>query len=369
MRRLIPVALALTAASLHAQSVWDSGVRLGPQLLSYQMNTPVNQTITEFVVPMFVVVPMSEHFSFDVGSSYTAVHVSTTSGPNSGSSDINGLTDTQIRGNLSFGNDFVVLTGGVNLPTGRGTVNPSEQLAAGRIASDFLAFPITTMGTGFGFTGGLAIAQPLGDWNVGFGGSVRRSEAYDPYTDQNGAKLHYQPGDEYRARFGLDHPVGTGRFAVGLTYSKFGNDVAGGSVYNTGDRWVSQAALTNSVGSADFTISAWDLYRASGTLANGSPLGFDNVLNGLVALGFHPGGVLVEPNIEVRNWQRGGGYLPSTLGTVGLRMDFYAGGFGITPSAGYTVGRIAAPSTTGAGFDYADMTGFRAVLAIRLGGF
>ncbi len=368
MRCFIPVALALSAGALQAQSIWDAGGRVGPQFVQYQLKSPVNQTISEFVLPVFVVIPVSPSFTFDVGTAYTSARVSAIGGPDTAASQINGFTDTQIRGNYTFGNDFVVLTAGVNLPTGRETAKPAEQLAAGRIGSDFLAFPITTMGTGFGGTFGLAVARPMGDWNVGFGGSVRKSAAYDPYEDSKGARLHYQPGDEYRARLGLDRGVGTGRFVLGLTYSKFGNDQAGGSIYNTGDRYVTQMSLTNNLAGTDFTLATWDLYRASGTLADGTPVGFDNVANALVALGFHPGGILVEPNLEVRNWQRDT-FLPSTLVTAGLRMDFLIGGFGVTPSAGYTFGRLAAPGASGASQTFADIAGFRAVLSVRFGGF
>jgi hypothetical protein len=49
------------------------------------------------------------------------------------------------------------------------------------------------------------------------------------------------------------------------------------------------------------------------------------------------------------------------LGTFALRYSVDAGGFAVTPSAGYTVGQFA--SLDGS----ADMNGFRAALAIRVG--
>src|SRR5205085_8080573 len=102
------------------------------------------------------------------------------------------------------------------------TANIEEQLAAFRIGNDFLAFPISNMGTGFGATGGVAIARPLGTWNLGAGGSVRRSSSYEPFIADGGARPHFQPGNEYRVRAGADHPFGTGRVTIGLTFSKFG---------------------------------------------------------------------------------------------------------------------------------------------------
>lgn len=361
----VPLLLAPGAATLRAQSVWDAGASAAPQFASYSLDAPVGQKISELSLPIFVVVPVSPALTLDVGTSYTSARVETASGPDRGVSQISGFTDTQVRGTYTFGNDFVVLTGGINLPTGRETATGSEQIAAGRIGSDFLAFPITAMGTGFGGTAGLAVARPWRDWNVGFGASMRVSSAYDPYQDPSGARLRFEPGNEYRVRIGADRPLGTGRVTVGLTYSTFGNDVAGGSIYNTGDRYVAQAAATNSVAGHDVTVAGWDLYRASGTLADGTAVGFDNVANAVVAVAFHPRGVRVEPSLELRNWQRDA-YLPSTLATVGVRSDFVVDGLGVTPSAGWTWGRLAGPaSSTSATLTTAAMTGFRVVVAIR----
>lgn len=357
-------ALILDATSLHAQSIWDAEGSAGPQFTEYSLKSPVGQTISELSLPVFVVFPVTPSLTFDLGTSYTSARVETASGPDQGVSRISGFTDTQIRGNYTLGDDFVVLTAGLNLPTGRETATAAEQTAAGRIGSDFLDFPITTMGSGFGGTAGLAVARPVGDWNVGFGASLRVSSAYDPYQDASGARLRFEPGNEYRVRIGADRPLGTGRISAGLTYSAFGNDVAGGSIYNTGNRYISQATVTNSVAGAEVTVAAWDLYRASGTLADGTAVGYDNVVNALVAVGLHPRGVSVEPSLELRNWQRDA-YLPSTLATVGVRVKLHAGGFGIVPSAGYTIGRLAGPAASAAASAVeAPLTGFRVMAAI-----
>lgn len=358
------LAFTLGASALQAQSIWDTDARVGPQFTRYTIAGSTGQTISEFTLPLFAVIPVSPTLRFDIGTSYTTARVSTASGPNQGASQISGFTDTQLRGTYTFGNDFVVLTGGLDLPTGRETVTSPEVIAAARIGSDFLEFPITSMGTGFGGTAGAAVARPFGDWNVGFAASMRVSSAYDPYQDPTGARLHFQPGDEYRARFGADHPLGTGRITLGFTYATFGNDVAGGSIYNTGDRYISEATLTNSYRGADVTIAAWNLHRTSGTLADGTPIGFDNVANALVTLGFNRGGVLLEPTLEVRNWQRDA-YLPSTFATLGFRSDVVAHGLEFSPDVGYTVGRLAGPDSSGTNITTAALTGFRLAVAVR----
>jgi hypothetical protein len=374
MRKFVPLALALVAGpALGAQSIFDSELRLAPQFMQYQIKAPSNETISELAVPVFVSIPFGSQFTFDIGTSYSRAKV--TSG--SAKSEINGLTDTQLRGNLTLGSDFVVLTAGVNLPTGRSSVTTDQQTAAGRIGSDFLAFPISNMGTGLAATAGIAVARPLGDWNIGFGGAVRHSAAYDPFDVPGQPVLRFTPGDEYRARVGIDRGLFTGRMSLGLTYSAFGDDDAGGSVYNTGNRVIAQAILTNSLAGSQVTLAGYNVFRAPGKYASGDPAGRENIANGYLGVGINMLGTLVEPSIEVRQWLQN---IPSVtvgttttaersqssyLGTIGVRTRIPMVGFSAYPSVGYTMGKLATADASGAPVQ-ADLTGFKAQLAIRV---
>ncbi|HEY2379464.1 MAG TPA: hypothetical protein VGH98_26010 [Gemmatimonadaceae bacterium] len=362
MRYFIATAALFTsfAAPLAAQSVYDANLRGAPQFVQYQVRSPINETISEFTLPIYVVVPVSSMLNFDVGTSFVSARVRPNGTGTEAASDVSGLTDTQVRANLSLGTDFVVLTAGLNLPTGKETATQAEELAAFRIGNDFLAFPISNMGTGFGATAGIAVARPLGSWNLGFGGSLRKSAAYEPFVDNTGAQPRFQPGNEYRGRIGLDHPLGTGRVAFGFTYSKFGNDNIDESIYNTGDRYITQAGFNDSFGPANLLVNAWDLYRRSGTIFTGERTGRENIVNVLVGLGFRAMSGVLEPSVELRNWTQEN-LSTSMLGTLGLRYSVDAGGFAITPSAGYSFGRFAALDGT------ADLGGFRAAVAIRVG--
>lgn len=364
LRRFLPLAFVCAAASLPAQSIFDLGARVAPQFHSYTITDPTNIKISEFSFPLFVMIPITSSFGFDVGSSWAQSQVDQTGGGKTIRSTISGLTDTQVRANYVLGNDFIVLTAGVNIPTGKSTVPASEQVAAGLIGSDFLGFPIGSMGTGLGGTGGIALAQPVGDWNFGIGFSLRRSAQYDPFDAAGGPALHYQPGNEYRGRVGLDRGIGTGRFTVGLTYSTFGDDKLAGSIYNTGQRYLSQLLFNDTYGPGQLSLSGWDLFRTSGKLADGTANGNENVLNGALAYGITSGSVIFEPNVEVRGWMQDNAST-STMGTFGLRIQLPVGGFTVVPSAGYSIGKLAAQ--TGAGLNTtSDLTGFHGTLAIRL---
>lgn len=356
----IAVAGALWASPAAAQTIYDSNVRTAPQFVQYRLAAPVNETISEFTTPIFVVIPVSSTLSVDVGSAYAWARVSPNGSNTEATSTVSGLTDTQVRANLAIGTDFIVLTAGVNLPTGRESATQAEQLAAFRIGNDFLSFPISNMGTGLGFTGGVAVARPLGAWNLGAGASVRQSSAYEPVVATSGARLRFEPGNEYRARVGIDHAFGTGRVALGLTYSKFGDDDLGGSVYNTGDRYIAQAGFNNSFGGARVLVNAWNLYRRSGVIFTGERTGPEDIANLLVSVGFETLRGVLEPSVELRSWTQEN-LSASTLATLGVRYTLESWGMSITPSAGYTLGRFAATPGN------ADLSGFRAALAVRWG--
>jgi hypothetical protein len=370
MRVAALATLSLPAAD--AQSVFDSQLRIAPQFLQYRLNDPVSATVSQFAVPLFVVIPVNERLTFDVGTSLARSRATW----EGGESQITGLTDTQVRGNYTLGSDFVVLTAGLNLPTGRSSVTLDQFRAAGLISNDFLAFPISSMGTGLAITLGAAVARPAGDWNIGFGGAIRRSGAYEPFDIPN-QSLRFQPGNEYRARVGVDRPVGAGRVAFGLTFSAFGKDDAGGSVYNTGNRVIAQAAYTTVVADKPVTIAGYNMFRGPGSYASGDPAGRENLANIFTSITLDAGGRSVEPTLELRHWHQnviGTTTVTATtpdrtqtsfLSTFGVRTNVDYAGVRFFPSVGYTVGSLATNDAAGAPAK-AGLTGFRAQIAAQV---
>jgi hypothetical protein len=363
MRRLTLSALAIVAAypalGLGDAGAQGGGARVSPQIVSYKLGEPSNITITETAIPVFVVLPI-RGISVDVGTAFAMANVKSTVSGQTRESKISGLTDTQLRATLPLGTDRVLLTAGLNIPTGKSTADTSEQMAAALIGNDFLVFPISSLGTGFGGTGGVAVATPMGQWNLGAGVSVRTGMPFDPYEDGAGNKLRYTPGTEMRARVGVDHPFGTGSVAVGFTYSKFSDDQFQTSIYNTGDRILTQGHVSNSIGSGDYVVSAWNLFRGSGTLADGSATGKESITDLNLAYGRRMGAGRIEPGVGVRAWTQEG--LPSSMqSTVSLRYEIPIGRMALTPMAGYTVGSMGANAT-----ESASLSGYRAQLTLRM---
>jgi hypothetical protein len=358
MRRLIAVSLLLAgASSLHAQGIWDSNLRTGPQFYSYTIHG--SEKISEMAVPIFVSVPVISHLTFDVGTAFANVKLTRTNSDSSVTeSSASGITDTQLRANYSLANDLVVVTAGVNVPTGSSTITPNQLDAATRIGSDFLSFPVSGLGSGLGFTGGAAVARSLGSWNVGLAGSVRQSSEYTPFRDAADSAVTFTPGPEMRLRFGVDHPYGNGHVSIGVMMFRFGDDKANAATYNTGNRFVTQLALSNSLSeTTDYSLIAWNLHRSEGTLIDGSVSPSSDMTNALFALSKHIGSVSLQPTFEARLVVGQELAKTNALGTVGLRLVVPKGLWTFVPGFAFTGGAM----------DQGSLTGFRGTLAIRVG--
>jgi hypothetical protein len=179
---------------------------------------------------------------------------------------------------------------------------------------------------------------------------MRQSSAYEPFEKQASATetVRFQPGNEYRARFGIDRTVGAGRVGFGLTYSTFGTDEAGSFTYNTGDRLIPQMSYVRPLGRGDFVLALWDLYRAKGTQLDSIDVPSENILNLAASTSFPLGGVTFEPNVELRNWTQEGTRLGS-MGVVGIRLRRNVGFLTVIPSVGVSMGNLRYEKTTTSG--------------------
>jgi hypothetical protein len=148
-----------------------------------------------------------------------------------------------------------------------------------------------------------------------------------------------------------------------MTYSTFGNNNLAGSIYNTGNRYITELSFDNTVGAGRFSLTGWNLYRTRGALADGTVMDHENLSNAVMTYAMPIGSGTIEPNVEGRLWSQVG-VATSYLGTFGLRAVFNVGGLGVVPSAGYSVGQIGA--STSSATPGTSLTGFRGTLAIRL---
>jgi hypothetical protein len=300
-RAALALVVALTAArgaQAQDQLVTSTSLISGIQARGYSVDGGFNTR--QFAVPIAVVVPVNERFSFDVGTYFASTRSSDSSGA---ATTVSGLTDTQIRGSYVFGRDALVATLMVNLPTGKKQTT-AESGVLGVAAANFLSFPVNSYRTGLSVTGGLAVATELGSWNVGLAGSLRMSGEYTPFTNDS---LTYAPGTEGRIKLGVDKLLGSSRLAAGFTFSTFGNDdftnLTGGvnGTYQPGNRYIGELSMSFLAGNGTVTGYTWDFYRQK---AGGAGSTNQENIFSLGASGSWPMGrnMRLEPLLEARFW-------------------------------------------------------------------
>jgi hypothetical protein len=344
-------------AGAEAQGLADAQLRGAPQFISYSIELGGAKTsVSQFAIPIAFSLPLTTQLTFDIATAFANASVDAGGGA---TSKISGLTDAQARLNYTLAGDAVVVTAGLNLPSGQYKVAEDKIGAAGQIGNDFLAFPVSSFGNGFAATGGIALARSAGDWNLGAGASFRKSMEFDAF-EAGSSTVQFTPANEIRFRVGGDREIGGGRMMLGLIFSKFGEDTCDGgdcgiaSTYATGDRIIVQGAVDVPVGERRLYIGGWFLRRGEGEQLGGiSPA--SNIENVQVALGMNVGTLFIEPSVELRMQQISGG-TGSTIVYGGLRSRFTGGAFELSPSVAYGVGSLGD----------ADLSGLKVGLTIRL---
>lgn len=356
MRPLLALSLLALPGLANAQGWRDAAIIVAPHSTTYTLGSGASErTISQTAVPIVLVIPFTERLAVDLTTAYAISDVIT---GGASVSAVKGLTDTQLRASFSLADRNIVFTAGLNLPTGQYTIPEGGQEAAGQIGNDFLNFPISSMGNGLGGTGGVAYARPVGGWNLGLGGSFRKSAEFSAFSVSN-EDFRFQPADEFRLRVGLDRPLGDGQLAFGVSYSAFGEDLADTTTYSTGDRIIANASWSFPLRGASLFLTGWNLYRMPGEQL-GADAPNENVLNLNASLSMEVRSLLIQPNVETRLWQAGGVRAGNMI-NAGVRLRYGIGSFSLFPQLGMSFGTIYSTADGSS----SDVSGLRGSLTVR----
>jgi len=346
------VAVLAAPAAVRAQDPTRARIISGAEFYSISFDAGTGtKSVREMIVPIGLVLPVSQRLTFDIGTYAVSVEREDENGT---TATISGVTDVMVRAGYQIKPDFATLTFGLSLPTGQGTLTRDQLLAAGTVASDLIPFPVTSFGAGLTATTGLAIAVPAGSWAIGLAGSYRYNASYDPIApdanDPNPPTL--TPGSEFRVRLGADRLVGQGRLMMGVTYSTFSQDEFGADRASPGPRVISQLSWNVPLGNNSMSLYFWDVYRGEGDATASLPSFKQNTFAvGLVG-GFRMGSGILRPSLEFRQQSTettaAAGTESGTLFGIGARYQWQLGQrFTVIPGARFDTGSIADIGFTG----------------------
>jgi hypothetical protein len=303
-------ALALLPARGGAQERLVGGATwaVAPVYQTWSFGTPLAQDslavrgAAQLSVPIAVQVPLGRRWTLDAFGAY-ARGEARVAGPRGEETTrlLDGPSDLRLRATGQLVGDGVLLTLGVNAPTGTVRLDDTQLDALRVVGAPALGFRTPVLGSGFGATLGVVLARQVGAWAWALGTAYERRSAYTPVEASIAgvrSPTDLTPGGAVHLSLGADGLAGQHRMSFALAGDLYATDrldlpVADGTRdrqrYRLGPTvtatWQTQFAT---VGVRDLTLLVVDRYRApfqdgGGTSVSGSSGNyFDASLSGMV---------------------------------------------------------------------------------------
>ncbi|MCK5148165.1 hypothetical protein KAR48_15525 [bacterium] len=145
--------------------------------------------VTQFSFPMAYRMPIGQDGQFYVSTSPALSSL----GVDSLSYSLNGLSDIRMGGNVFLFNQNWLLTYGLNLPTGKSSLNIEQFQVWKELIQPAFSFPVSSYGQGMDVNIGISTAYELGGLMLGAGLAYLYKGSFAPLE---GSSLKYDAGDE-----------------------------------------------------------------------------------------------------------------------------------------------------------------------------
>jgi hypothetical protein len=163
-------------------------------------------------------VPLRENFEarYYLASGYNELELA------GSKSKLSGLGDLRIQMSHSFQNDRLLLSAGINLPTGKKKLDTDGQLRIIEfLSNDYISVPMRRYGEGLGFNLQAGGAADIGRFKCGLTTVYDYTGTYEPYTGAG----DYNPGDAFSISATANTLLGKTTCSADLGFSLFGTDV------------------------------------------------------------------------------------------------------------------------------------------------
>ena len=185
------------------------------------------RSIAQLSVPISLAVPLGSMWTVDLQSVYSTVRLSFD--PRTGARQnltLSGVSDVRVRATGRLFNDGLVLTAGLNAPTGQTELSANDLTVLRASAAPALGLSAPPVGGGPAGTVGLVLARKVGEWAVAIGGSYEMRGTYQPVAalTAGAPSSDYQPGNVIRGSIGLDRLVGQHRLSISSAADLYDTD-------------------------------------------------------------------------------------------------------------------------------------------------
>jgi len=207
--------------------VWKFGNDGIPQPTVDGANTVRVTRASQWSIPVSVMVPAGNRWSFDLTTAYASsdVRIAGTD-PVTGSDHytLNGISDVRIRATGHIVGDNVLVTAGINLPTGETELDQEELSALRVVGAPALSFQVPVLGIGTGGTLGVVLAREISAWSWALGTSYEMRKQYTPISVAAGIPVDFSPGDAVHLSLGSSRLFGQNSMTFGVSADFFAEE-------------------------------------------------------------------------------------------------------------------------------------------------
>jgi hypothetical protein len=274
MRASSAVMLAVTAvcaiappAAAQGSLLPSTGWGLVPTYASWSFGTPLEQSAGNLKSVTQIAIPLSARVSFgrwnlEGSAAYASSKATIENGEATTDISLNGLTDVKVRLSGPLVSDRVMVTAGVNIPSGATGLDAAQTSVLQFIGAPALGLPVPALGLGAGGTLGLVAASQAGAWAIALGGSAEQRTEYTAVElalADGGSLTKVTPGLAWHVTFGADRAIGEHRFALVVVGDGFSEDritIASDGEEGTETRYTLGPQIT-AIGRLDVGRAGW----------------------------------------------------------------------------------------------------------------
>jgi hypothetical protein len=371
---LVAAVLATWVVPIAAQSpLAGRSAATGVGFESYRFAEPVNagiESVSLISVPATARARLFGPLTLQLRGGFASGSLVTATGSEV---DLSGPIDTEVQLGVNLGSGpFSTSVAGIFVaPTGTSRHSPEEAILAAFVGSDFLPFRVRNWGMGGAAGVSLTAARSFGGGSLGFGAGYIATREYTPFQTADAPAAHdfvYRPGNQLQLRFAADRNLtSASKLAVALVFERSDEDLLDDeNLYRSGNRYQAMASYAFAAGARSTAILyAGGLLSDEGVALNPA-LNNDFTSRSLILAG---GGMRVPmgrtvfvPSIDARVFRRGSGLGQGYLTGIGAAFEIPAGGFALSPTARYRLGKFVASEDV-----ESRVTGFDLGLEIRFG--
>jgi hypothetical protein len=239
---------------------------VGAAGVSYESWKAKDNKVTEMSVPVMFIYPVNTKMSLYAMTSPVSSNLEAGE-----KYSLSGLSDLKWGGHCLTMNDRLLITLGVNLPTGKHALEVEEYSVASALSVPAFNFRTPTLGQGFDVQLGANSAIEAGSFVLGYGAGYIMKGKFKPLKEY---EQGYDPGDEVTLTAGVDRNTTVlqkdMQIRGDVLYTLYFDDTWGGEkVFKSGNRLLIQLFSQFMVGSHDAALFIRERIKGKNTTGSG----------------------------------------------------------------------------------------------------